>query len=92
MGGVDSASYVVSLRGQNDEAFFQLAPGLAEMQLRFPYLGLGPGVYTAQVRIRKDAMYTFDLVESFRFTVTAHCDMNKCQFYQPRTWALIPSS
>ena len=92
VGGVDSASYVVSLRGQNDEAFFQLAPGLAEMQLRFPYLGLGPGVYTAQVRIRKDAMYTFDLVESFRFTVTAHCDMNKCQFYQPRTWALIPSS
>lgn len=91
VGGVDNAGYALSLRGQNDDAFFQLAPGCSEVQLRLPYLGLGPGVYTAQVRIRKDAVYTFDVVESFRFTVIAHSDMNKCQFYQPRTWAIVPS-
>lgn len=92
VGGVDNAGYVLSLRGQNDEAFFQLSPGLSEIQLQLPYLGLGPGVYTAQIRLRKDAIYTFDLVESFRFTVIAHCHINKCQFYQPRTWALVPST
>ena len=72
--------------------FFRLSPGLSEIQLQLPYLGLGPGTYTAQVRVRKDAVYTFDVVESFRFTVTAHSDMNKCQFYQPRTWVLVPSA
>lgn len=92
VGGVDNAGYVLSLRGQNDDAFFQLSPGLSEMQLQLPYLGLGPGIYTAQIRLRKDAIYTFDLVESFRFTVTTHHNINKCQFYQPRTWALVPSS
>jgi len=92
VGGIDSVGYVLSLRGQNDGVFFRLSPGLSEIQLQLPYLGLGPGTYTAQVRVRKDAVYTFDVVESFRFTVTAHSDMNKCQFYQPRTWVLVPSA
>lgn len=92
VGGIENASCALSLRGQNDGIFFEILPGLSEMQLQLPYLGLGPGVYTAQVRVRRDAIYTFDVVESFRFTVIAHSDMNKCQFYQPRTWALIPSA
>ena len=92
VGGLDSAGYALSLRGQNDGVFFRLSPGLSEMQLQLPYLGLGPGTYTAQIRIRKDAVYTFDVVESFRFTVTAHSDMNKCQFFQPRTWELVPDA
>lgn len=92
VGGIDSAGYALSLRGQNDRVFFRLAPGLSEIQLQLPYLGLGPGTYTAKVRIRKDAVYTFDVVESFRFSVTALSDMNKCQFYQPRTWVLVPSA
>ncbi|GAB4385742.1 MAG: hypothetical protein Kow00121_51040 [Elainellaceae cyanobacterium] len=92
VGGVDNAGYVLSLRGQTDNAFFRLSPGLSEIQLQFPALGLGAGVYSAQVRIRKDAIYTFDTVESFRFTVTTHCNMHKCQFYQPRTWNLLPAT
>jgi ABC-type polysaccharide/polyol phosphate transport system ATPase subunit len=92
VGGIDSVGYALSLRGQNDGMFFRLGPGLSEIRLQRPYLGLGPGTYTAQIRIRKDAVYTFDVVESFRFTVTAHSDMNKCQFYQPRTWVLVPDA
>ena len=92
VGGVENAGYALSLRGQNDDAFFNLSPGFSEIQLQLPYLGLAPGVYTAQIRVRKDAVYTFDVVESFRFTVTAYCNINKCQFYQPRTWALVPST
>jgi len=90
VGSVENAGYVLSLRGQNDDAFFQMSPGLSEIQLQLPYLGLAPGVYTAQVRLRKDAIYTFDVVESFRFTVTSHTNVHKCQFYQPRTWACLP--
>lgn len=90
VGGIESAGYVLSLRGQNDNAFFQLSPGLAEIRLQLPHLGLVPGVYSAHIRLRKDAVYTFDLVESFRFTVTSQQNVNKCQFYQPRSWALVP--
>ncbi|NEP19754.1 MAG: ATP-binding cassette domain-containing protein, partial [Leptolyngbya sp. SIO4C1] len=78
VGGVEGAGYALALRGQNDDAFFDLRPGLSELQLRLPYLGLVPGIYTAQVRLRKDAVYTFDVVESFRFTVTADSRINKC--------------
>jgi lipopolysaccharide transport system ATP-binding protein len=92
VGGIESAGYVLSLRGQNDDVFFRVLPGYSEIQLRLPYLGLAPGVYTAQVRVRKDAVYTFDVVESFRFTVSTKFNINKCQFYQPRDWALVPSS
>ncbi len=92
VGGVENAGYALSLRGQNDDAFFNLSPGSSEIQLQLPYLGLAPGVYTAQIRVRKDAVYTFDVVESFRFTVTAHCNIHKCQFYQPRSWTLVPST
>ncbi|MGF1495582.1 MAG: ABC transporter ATP-binding protein [Elainellaceae cyanobacterium] len=90
VGSVENAGNVLSIRGQNDDAFFHLLPGFSEIQLRLPYLGLSPGVYTAQIRLRKDAIYIFDLVESFRFAVAAHCNTDKCQFYQPRTWSLIP--
>lgn len=92
VGGVDSVGHILSLRGQNDKAFFQVMPGRSEMQLRLPHLGLGAGTYSAQIRVRQDAIFTFDLVESFRFTVVAHSDMNKCQFYQPRTWAIVPTT
>lgn len=90
VGGVDQAGNVLALRGQTDDVFFQLSPGWSELQLRLPYLGLGPGTYTAQIRLRKDGVYTFDVVESFRFTVGSHISMDKCQFYQPRSWGLIP--
>lgn len=93
VGGEDSAGNVLSLRGENDDAFFEIFPGSSELQLRLPYLGLEPGTYAAQIRLRKDAMYMFDVVEAFRFTIAAaNSDMSKCRFYQPRDWAVLPSS
>jgi len=92
VGGIETAGYVLSLRGQNDDAFFHITPGLSEIQIQFPQLGLPPGTYTAQVRIRKDAIYTFDLAESFRFTVTSQFNINKCQYFQPRQWAIVPAT
>lgn len=92
VGGEDSTGNVLTIRGHKDDAFFQVPPGLSELQLNLPYLGLSPGNYSAQIRLRKDSIYTFEVVESFRFTVVAHCDVNKCQFYQPRTWSLVPAT
>ncbi|MDB9527131.1 polysaccharide ABC transporter ATP-binding protein [Oscillatoria sp. CS-180] len=88
VGGEERAGNMLSIRGENDDAFFKLSPGLSELQIRFPYLGLGHGTYAAQIRLRREGIYTFDIVESFRFTVATECDMKKCQFYQPRTWHL----
>lgn len=92
VGGVESVGSLLYLRGENDEASFQVAPGLSELQLKLPYLGLGPGTYAAKVRLQKDSIYAFDVVESFQFTVVTHYNMHKCQFYQPRTWALETST
>ncbi len=92
VGGEESAGNVLALRGENDDAFFEISPGLSELQLRLPYLGLEPGTYAAQIRLRKDSMYMFDVVEAFRFTIaTANSDMSKCRFYQPRDWAVVSS-
>ncbi|MGB3493024.1 MAG: ABC transporter ATP-binding protein [Elainellaceae cyanobacterium] len=88
VGGEDSIGNTLSLRGENDDVFFEVFPGLSELQLRLPYLGLEPGTYAAQVRLKKDAMYMFDVVEAFRFTVVSTIDMNKCRYYQPRSWAI----
>jgi ABC-type polysaccharide/polyol phosphate transport system ATPase subunit len=92
VGGEDSVGNVLSIKGQTDQAFFQIPPGLSELRLNLPYLGLSPGTYAAQVRLRKDSIYTFEIVESFRFSVVAQCDVSKCQFYQPRTWTLVPAN
>jgi len=89
VGGVDGVAHVLFLQSDNDGVFFALQLGRSEMQLNFPRLGLDRGTYTACVRLRKDSYCTFDVVESFRFTVTAECPMTKCQFYQPRAWTLV---
>ncbi|MGF1514132.1 MAG: polysaccharide ABC transporter ATP-binding protein [Elainellaceae cyanobacterium] len=91
VGGEENAGNLLSLRGEIDEVYFDVPAGESELQLKLPYLGLGPGTYTAQVRLRKDIICTFDVVDSFRFTIVARGDMDKCQFYQPRTWEIVPS-
>lgn len=90
VGGDDGA--LLSLSGDSDGRFFDVPAGPAEMRLQLPYLGLEPGVYITKIRIKKESIYTFDVFESFRFTVTARRNMHKCRFYQPRDWILVPST
>ena len=54
-----------------------------------PYLGLGPGMYTMSIKLKKGSFYTFDAVENFRFTVNSNGKMSECKFYQPRLWQLV---
>lgn len=82
-------STVLFLGGGNDEKFFDIHPGEHEIQVHLPYLGLRPGNYTMSIKLKQGSLYTFDLVESFRFTVNSDGKMSQCRFYQPRSWKLV---
>jgi lipopolysaccharide transport system ATP-binding protein len=75
------------LTSASDSELLKIAPGKATLQMQLPYCGLIPGVYGAKIYIRS-GVHSFDTVESFRFTVTANKPISRCQFYQPRTWAV----
>jgi len=89
---------VKSFAGENDQALYltaasdnqllEIFPGKVEIQMCLPYCGLVPGTYTAKIYIRS-GIRSFDIVESFRFTVKAGQTVSRCLFYQPRTWKLI---
>jgi ABC-type methionine transport system ATPase subunit len=91
IGGEDNSTTVLYLSGDNDGVFFDVPAGRSELRLHLPYLGLEPGSYTMSVKVKKESLFSFDVVESFRFTVIADCNMQRCRFYQPRRWALAAS-
>ena len=88
LGGEGSMGTVLFLSGENDETCFEVLPGEHEIQLRMPYLGLEPGTYTMNIKLKQSSLYTFDFVESFRFKVYSNGKMSQCRFYQPRSWKL----
>jgi lipopolysaccharide transport system ATP-binding protein len=56
--------------------------------MQMPYCCLIPGSYNAKIYVRS-GVRSFDIVESFRFTVKAGKTVSKCLFYQPRTWRVV---
>ncbi|NJN86283.1 MAG: ATP-binding cassette domain-containing protein [Leptolyngbyaceae cyanobacterium SL_7_1] len=92
VGGEDNIGTVLYLSGENDNHFFDVPQGEHEIQLQLPYLGLIPGSYTMLVNLKRDSIYTFDVVASFRFTVLSDGKINQCRFYQPRSWELVKTS
>ncbi|MEO1673465.1 MAG: polysaccharide ABC transporter ATP-binding protein [Cyanobacteria bacterium J06631_2] len=76
---------VLYLTTASDRCLMQISPGTSELQLQLPYCGLIPGQYTARIYLR-DGVCSYDIVESFRFTVKTAEIISQCQFYQPRTW------
>jgi len=82
---------VLYLTSAGDDQLLEVQPGVVELQMQMPYCGLIPGVYSAKIYIRK-GVYSFDIVESFRFTVKSQCTTSRCQFYQPRTWNVVQKS
>jgi ABC-type glutathione transport system ATPase component len=89
LSGEGGMGTVLFLSGEHDEQFFEIPPGKHELQVEMPYLGLGPGTYTMSIKLKKGSIYTFDVVESFRFTVNSDGKMSECCFYQPRSWKLV---
>lgn len=89
---------ITSLAGENDQTLYlttasdnqllEIYPGEVEIQMYLPYCGLIPGTYTAKVYLRS-GVRSFDIIESFRFTVKAGKTVSRCLFYQPRSWKVI---
>ncbi len=77
------------LSSTNDNQLFEMPPGKHEIRLKMPFLGLAPGSYTMNIKLKEGAIRTLDFLESFRFTVNADSKMSECKFYQQRVWQLI---
>ncbi|MEM6448436.1 MAG: ABC transporter ATP-binding protein [Cyanobacteria bacterium P01_D01_bin.123] len=93
VGGGDSSDIVLYLSGDNDGHLFQTPAGKFELSMQMPYLGLESGSYTMSVKVKKDSLFVFDVVQTFRFKVRTDRNMIRCRFYQPRTWSLsIPDN
>lgn len=79
---------VLYLTSASDNEALKVTPGKVELQMQMPYCSMVPGVYSAKIYVRK-GVYSFDVVESFRFTVKSQRTVSRCLFYQPRTWKVI---
>lgn len=83
------AQNILSLSSFNDKTTLNVSPGEYETIVKFPSLGLRPGLYSMKIFIRQDALHTFDCIESFRFSVEGKVIMSQCLYYQPRKWEII---
>lgn len=81
---------VLNLSSERDKKTLPLSSGSTEIRLNLPYCGLSPNLYVMKITLARRPFYVFDMVESFRFEVSKSKNMNQCQFYQPRGWALQP--
>ncbi|OUL21154.1 ABC transporter ATP-binding protein [Nostoc sp. T09] len=89
---------ITALSGQNERILYitsasdneplNILPGRVEIQMQMPYFCLLPGLYSAKIYI-KEGVCSFDIVESFRFTVKASKITSRSLFYQPRKWQVI---
>ncbi|BAY31600.1 ABC transporter ATP binding subunit [Nostoc carneum NIES-2107] len=89
---------ITALSGQNERVLYitsasdneplKILPGKVEIQMQMPYVCLLAGVYTAKIYI-KEGVCSFDVVESFRFTVKASKITSRSLFYQPRKWQVL---
>lgn len=79
---------VLYLTSSGDNELLTVPVGNSEVQMQLPYCGLAPGVYSAKIYLRQ-GVFSFDIVESFRFTVRSERTVSRCLFYQPRRWQVI---
>lgn len=71
-----------------DDEMFEAAPGVYELRLFLPYLGLLPGSYTLSAFVKDGLLYLLDSYESLPFTVESAAHLNRGLFYQPRQWQI----
>ena len=79
---------VLYMTSTSDNQELEIPIGKSEIRMYMPYCSMIPGVYSARIYIR-NGVYSYDIVESFRFTVKSNKTISRCQFYQPRTWQVV---
>ncbi|PSB04133.1 ABC transporter ATP-binding protein [Merismopedia glauca] len=88
----EDGDWTLNLSSDSDGQILEISPEESELQLEFPYCGLKPGVYVMKITIFKHPFYVYDIVESFKFEVTAKQAMSQCLYYQPHSWKVINRS
>ena len=83
----DENEVVQNLSSERDGELFTIAPGSGSLDLSLPVLGFRPGLYTAKIYLSSPGMFQYDMVEQYRFRVTAGANMSQCLYYQPREWS-----
>ncbi len=79
---------ILYLTSASDNEYLNISIGKIEIQMQMPYCCLIPGLYSAKIYV-KQGVCSFDIVESFRFTVKASQIISQSLFYQPRLWKVI---
>jgi lipopolysaccharide transport system ATP-binding protein len=85
----DAAMYgerTLYLNNSTDGVKITATPGIQKVSVRFPYLGLNPGLYSMKVAIYQDELFLLDVVEAFNFVVKSNHPLQQSLFYQPRQW------
>ena len=77
---------VLYLSSQYDNQPMSVPAGDVELQLELPYCGLAAGLYNAKIVVLHKMVKTLDVLESFRFRVSANGVSEQNLFYQPRRW------
>lgn len=83
---VGEGDWLLDLSCYRDDQFLKIVPGSNEIQLHLPYCGLRIGSYIAKLAISRPPGFVYDMVETFKFTVSSDEIMTQCSFYQPREW------
>jgi len=69
-----------------DDFTISVKKGFNRISLRFPYLGLNPGLYTLKVSIYQDELHLLDTIEAFNFVVKSDFPARQSLFFQSREW------
>lgn len=88
----ESVENVLAVSADQDHCLQPVGAGLSEFRLRLSPLGLPPSRYVAKVSVYRPPIEVFDHVVDFDFVVLpgAHC--GDSQYYNPRSWAVVPGS
>lgn len=76
------------LTSASDNESLEIFPGKVELQMQMLHCCLIPGKYNAKIYL-KEGVRSFDIIQSFRFTVKSNKNTSRCLFYQPRLWKVI---
>ena len=91
MGISDSALYgerTLFFNNAIDNFKIAVEKGSNRVRIKFPYLGLNPGLYSLKVSIYQDELHLLDTVEAFNFVVKSDFPARQSLFYQSREWSV----
>jgi lipopolysaccharide transport system ATP-binding protein len=71
-----------------DGVGLSVSEGHNKVAVKFPYLGLNPGLYTMKISIYEDELHLLDTIEAFNFVVKSDFPARQSLFYQAREWGV----